>query len=421
MANRNATVLRTLLTAAIAVTALAGGTDVAPLRTPLALKDVDAKCFYFLTMLREVPAVRAAVAGDPALDHLGAAMRQAIAAAAVAKPASAAEVVRAGRWSDVQIEQAGQQLCKALGKDPAVRDDLVRRLRQSGVFVRESNLSDDALIAHAWSAEAAGMNHVLDVYCDGKPPAYPKIDSMSADPRSPEWAAAATGSAEKAAAEKSGDLFFEAPLRLATAVLEANHRDEAGRFEPMADGENQAAIKQAGSTDWGKFEYSCILVPGLGPEAADEPLSPGGRARAELAAERFKAGKAPFILVSGGNVHPNQTRYNEAVEMRRELVGRLGIPADAVLIDPHARHTTTNFRDAARLIYRYGMPTDKPMLVTSDAAQIGSIASKAFAVRCVRELGYEPAKIGRRVSLKEVEARPNMESLEEDPMAPLDP
>jgi uncharacterized SAM-binding protein YcdF (DUF218 family) len=41
--------------------------------------------------------------------------------------------------------------------------------------------------------------------------------------------------------------------------------------------------------------------------------------------------------------------------MKHDLIARLGIPAAAILVDPHARHTTTNMRNAARLLYRYGM------------------------------------------------------------------
>ena len=61
--------------------------------------------------------------------------------------------------------------------------------------------------------------------------------------------------------------------------------------------------------------------------------------------EVYANGKAPLILVSGGYVHPNQTPYCEAIEMKESLVRDFGIPSDAILIDPHARHTTTNLLD----------------------------------------------------------------------------
>jgi hypothetical protein len=107
--------------------------------------------------------------------------------------------------------------------------------------------------------------------------------------------------------------------------------------------------------------------------------------------------------------------------MRRELIDKLGVPADAVLIEPHARHTTTNLRNAARLVYRYGIPFDKPALVTSNATQIANIKSKSFAGRCRKELGYQPAQIGKAVAARELEIHWQIDSLECDSTAALDP
>ena len=81
-----------------------------------------------------------------------------------------------------------------------------------------------------------------------------------------------------------------------------------------------------------------------------------------LAALQYAKGVAPFIVTSGGKVHPYKTKFCEATEMKRYLVEKLHIPANAIIVDPHARHTTTNMRNAARLIYRYGIPLIKPAL-----------------------------------------------------------
>ena len=48
----------------------------------------------------------------------------------------------------------------------------------------------------------------------------------------------------------------------------------------------------------------------------------------------FRQKKAPFILVSGGNVHPNLTPYNEALEMKMALMREFGVPENAILVDP---------------------------------------------------------------------------------------
>ncbi|MBK8657099.1 MAG: hypothetical protein IPN20_25070 [Haliscomenobacter sp.] len=46
------------------------------------------------------------------------------------------------------------------------------------------------------------------------------------------------------------------------------------------------------------------------------------------------------------------------------------MPERAIIIEPHARHTTTNFRNSARLMYRYGIPFDKMALCTSTMDQV---------------------------------------------------
>ena len=150
-------------------------------------------------------------------------------------------------------------------------------------------------------------------------------------------------------------------------------------------------------------------------------LDPWAKLRLELAVARFRAGKAPFIIVSGGSVHPSQTPYNEAFEMKRSLVQDFGINPDAILIDPHARHTTTNLRNASRLAFRYGLPDGKPMLITSDASQSAYISGTVFRERCERELGYQPGTLGARLSRFDLEFTPAVVSLHADSRDPLDP
>jgi hypothetical protein len=150
-------------------------------------------------------------------------------------------------------------------------------------------------------------------------------------------------------------------------------------------------------------------------------LSPGGKMRCELAAERFKKGIAPFIILSGGNCHPFHTPYNEAIEMKKYLLSRLAISETAIIIEPQARHTTTNFRNANRLMIRYGIPTDKPALCVTTSDQAGYIENPRFDVRNRTELGYLPYHDKQRLSVHEVVFYPVMESLHIDPADPLDP
>jgi hypothetical protein len=290
------------------------------------------------------------------------------------------------------------------------------------MYVRYQNLAGDQLLDRAWADCIHGINRIIDVYGMGKPPRYPAIDSITYDPKSDAWRHIVQNLAAMLEDDRGSMALFSSPsMRFALKLLWLNHRDEAGRFEPMEARENALSFRRIKSIDWGKYPYSVIVVPGAGNDLPGFRLSPEGKLRDEIAAKRFREGKAPFVLVSGGFVHPSQTEFAEAIEMKRDLITRFGIPPGAILIDPHARHTTTNMRNAARLMYRYGMPFDKKALVTTDPGQSQNIESAGFAKRCMDELGYLPQQILGRFSPFDLEFRPTLDSLQADPQDPLDP
>ncbi|HKC63227.1 MAG TPA: hypothetical protein VKB86_06290, partial [Pyrinomonadaceae bacterium] len=96
-------------------------------------------------------------------------------------------------------------------------------------------------------------------------------------------------------------------------------------------------------------------------------------------------------------------------------------PETSILIDPHARHTTTNFRNAARLAFRYGIPGNLNALVTSSEDHITSCLREEFRTRCINELGYFPIEFIKRISPVEAEFKPSVASLFFDANDPLDP
>lgn len=196
---------------------------------------------------------------------------------------------------------------------------------------------------------------------------------------------------------------------------------EPARFEPLKTGVNKAAVTRAKTLDWNKYKYSTILVPGEGPELTTVAFDPIGRLRCDLAANRWKQGLAPFIIVSGGYCHPFHTPYCEARQMKHYLVETLGVPENAVIMEPQARHTTTNFRNAARLMIRYGFSLDKPALCVSTREQTDYIENAGFDRRNLHELGYLPYNGKKRLDLHDIVFFPVMDCLQLDPGDPLDP
>lgn len=407
----------------LALTGVTVAGAVEPRHAPFAMKSpVLDKNFYLLTLMERTPGVRAAVNSDVALHQIATARREAMDRAANSCEEDLECNTQAFRWKDSDIVEAGNALAALYRKSPAFREFIDGPLRASGLYVLYQDLSGKEFLKRAWEDCAHGMNLAIEVYGSGKPPRYAAIDAMTYDPKTQGYRRVVEGLVLVMEDDRAAfDMFFDPSLRFSTELMLLNHRDEAGRFEPMELGENAAAFRRVKTVAWSRYPYSVIVVPGAGNDRAGVRLSPAGRLRDELAAKRFREGKAPFLIVSGGFVHPIRTEFSEAIEMKHDLMARFGIPASAIIVDPHARHTTTNMRNAARLMYRYGIPFGKTALVTTDPWQSQSIESPGFEKRCMDELGYVPQKIEKRLSAFDLTFLPVRDSLQANPLEPLDP
>jgi hypothetical protein len=380
------------------------------------------KNFYLLALLQKNNEVRRALVADQEIAAIRAERKRSVERELAQCKENVACTLKGLLWSDEEIHTVSLALARLYRENKSVRLLVDRELRPSGAYVLYQKQSGENLLANAWDTCARGLNDVISVYGEGAAPRYPLIDSFSFDVNSADYQQRIHSLvSENSTGTSPSALYFDPSLNAALQLLALSHRDEAGRLEPMETGVNAAAVKAIAATSWNKFAYSVIVVPGAGPGDRDTALSNSGRKRVQLAAEAYHAGKAPVILVSGGYVHPSQTRFSEAVEMKKALLQDYNVPESAILIDPHARHTTTNMRNAAREIYRYGVPMNKTALVISDAAQIGYIAGQPFADRCLKELGYMPYRILSQPSDTSLAFLPLVESLEQDPIEPLDP
>jgi hypothetical protein len=165
----------------------------------------------------------------------------------------------------------------------------------------------------------------------------------------------------------------------------------AAPHDPRSEAENQLANAAVASfTGWARYPYQVIVVPGYTPVDQKTP-QPGvnatGMDRLRQAKKDFDSGKAPFILLSGGAVHPPGTPYFEALEMKKALLA-MGVPPERVIVDCMARHSTTNLRNAGRYMLEHGMKT---ALVTTSRDQdfyFSHPTISTFNLRCREDLGY---------------------------------
>lgn len=323
------------------------------------------------------------------------------------------------QWTQREIETIERELVKLYNHKKAIRI-LTADLREQKRYALYDSLPDTAFLARAWRDAAAGINRIFNVYVKGEAPRYAKIDSISFPPgdtalaRQVRTVLQANRLAERQAS------FFNPSLGAALDVLALNGRDEAARYEPLFEGLNKAPYEKIKTINFSAYPYSAVLVPGLGPEDPAVVLDPQGARRCEEGVKRWRQGLAPFIVVSGGNVHPFKTPYNEAVEMKKYMVEQLKVPAEAIFIEPHARHTTTNIRNTSRMIYRFGIPADKPVLIVTDEAQSSYITGRMDKT-VMRDLGYLPYQRLSKISNMESAFYPVPLALHTDPFDPLDP
>ena len=382
---------------------------------------VQYKNCYLLTLIEQNAAVKKMMEDDAVLSSIAKNKSDNLARSLSACSSDAACFTERMMFSEKEIKDIGDRLAALYSNNNALGRLVQQDLIPSGTYVLYNGLPPQQLLVKAWEQDAAGINFITGVYAGGKKPNYPIIDSISFNVHDARYAGFLYTAAYVLLQESQhSQLFFTLPLAAALHFLELNERNNAGDYEPMASTVNKPAYDRIKSIEWDTYKYSVILVPGAGPEEPTVALSAEGMLRCRLAAVQYAKGFAPFIVVSGGRVHPYKTTYCEAMEMKTFMMQQLHIPESSIFVEPHARHTTTNMRNCARLIFRYGIPFGKPCITSTSSAQSMAITT-TLADRCMKELHEVPFRNGARLSETEAEFFPLIEALHINPSEPMDP
>lgn len=380
---------------------------------------VQSKNYFLLTLLQQSPKVKMLLEKDAELTKMAFSKIDSLQQALLTCKNSNCFSEKI-KFTDVDISLVSKRLIALYQSENELGLLVKQQLIPSGCYSLYQHLKPQELLVKAWEQDAKGINRVIDIYALGKKPNYPAIDSISFDVKNHSYADLMYNCSASVLEDcKTSKLFFLTPMIYALRCLEINDRDQAGDYEPMAETVNKAAVNRIKTINWSKYKYTLILVPGAGPEKADEAISAEGMLRCRIAARNYLAGWAPFIMVSGGKVHPFKTQYCEAEEMKSYLMKALRIPENAIFLEPHARHTTTNMRNCVRLIYKYKIPANRPFLTSTSKFQSYYITK--MAGRCEQELHYVPYKIGKRLSDTDEEFYPVKEALQINADEPLDP
>lgn len=324
-------------------------------------------------------------------------------------------------YSDSENGTIQNELGKLYHRSKKIQWFIHHKIRASHFYELSNSLSDSLLFIHAWNEEAKGIDHIVNAYLLHRDLIYPTIDSAKYSTQSSAYFDTIKTLLQEEINHASKDkIFFQPLLHLGLVILQLNGRNEAGRFEP-APAINMPAYKKARSTDWDKYPYSAILVYGSGPAKESIHFSKENEVRCDSAVAVYKKGVAPFIIVSGGFVHPFMTHHCEAIEMRNYLVNKCNIPANVVIIEPYARHTTTNIRNANRILIENKFPLSKPVLGVSSQSHIDYIVGKQFVGVFHRDIGFVPFTGVQRVSECEASYLPLISSMQINSEEPLDP
>lgn len=383
------------------------------------LNPVQYKNFYLLTLLQQDPVLRTLIQEDAELSTIFKGKVSRISDALKNCPNDIACLSTVFKFTEEEITTVSNRLIILFSANKDLNLMLNKQLIPSGCYQRYAALKPSEMLVKAWEQDAKALNFTIGVYVDAAKPNYPNIDSISFDVKDRSYPELVRTNAVLSL-DIRHSMFFEPTLKFAVIALDINDRNDAGDYEPMRTTVNKLSLDAIKKTDFSSYKYSLILVPGEGPEDTKTELSPGGKLRCRLAVAEYHKGIAPFIMVSGGRVHPFKTKYSEAYEMKKYLMNALQVPESAIIMEPHARHTTTNMRNAARIMFRYGIPMDKVALSVTAKSQSMYI-SGALLSRSVKELGYEPFRLGKRLSDFSLEFYPNATSLQIDFDEPMDP
>ena len=390
---------------------------------------VQSKNYYLLTLFEELPDVKKLLSADSVLAKFARNKVENLTNSLTTCEKDALCFTDKIKFSESEIMQISERLSDLYQPGNPLGKLVTNHLIPSGTYILFQNNSPKDMLVKAWEQDARGINFAIGVYAEGKKPNYPNIDSISFNTRDPKnptvylngYVGLLYNTTSLISLEaKNNPLFFTVPITGALQFIEMNEREQAGDFEPMAAGENKAAFDRIKLINWDKYKYTVIEIPGAGPDDPKVALSAEGMLRCRLAAIQYHNGTAPFIVVSGGKVHPYKTKFCEAIEMKKFLISKLHIPESAIIIDPHARHTTTNMRNTVRIMYRYGMPISKPGITCTTRGQSTMIGTTLIN-RCLNELHESPYKNGKRLTETEIEFYPVLDALHINPLEPIDP
>ena len=344
----------------------------------IAPAELATKECYFLSLLRNLPEMKAIVSKDDVLSGIESAKFSRL-----SNSTQRNDRLDALSFSTAEIQQIGDRFASLWEKGNAWDRLVANHLSPSGCYYYSTATSEAELLRQAWQHDAGMINKIVATYGTGTQAAHCEYSIKEATDSDIDAALSDVLSKTSATG-----LFGDIALSGMYYLLKVNdYEEEPTVFEPLTTGCNKAACEKVKTTDFSKYDYSAIVV--LGGSDNTTVFHPQAQERCEFAYTKWKAKKAPFIIVTGGRIHPFKAKQDEAETMKKYLMDK-GIPESVIIMEPHARHTPTNFRNTARLLWRYGFPFEKEALMVMQWYITDDLDTQTFRQRCIDEFGFTP-------------------------------
>ena len=82
------------------------------------------------------------------------------------------------KFSDAEIQTVSNRLSALYQPDNALGKLVNGKIIPSGAYCLYTKLTPKEILVKAWEQDAAGINHTIAVYAEGKKPNYPAVDSI---------------------------------------------------------------------------------------------------------------------------------------------------------------------------------------------------------------------------------------------------
>ncbi len=174
----------------------------------------------------------------------------------------------------------------------------------------------------------------------------------------------------------------------------ANVQQAHDHGEPIDLSKENAEVSRYIQSLNNQSRLSFLIVPGFIPPFGEAmSLNATMKKRLNWAVKLMQEGEASVILVSGGNVKPEGTPFNEALEMKKHLMAFHKVPERFIAIDPYAQNTVTNLRNAGRFMLAHDIKRAKVVTTFVQNIYVGFPTLTLFLWRSRWLLGFEVGKL----------------------------